>query len=58
MDIAALSITKNQVQLQQDIGVAVIKKVMNAAEENGNLITQMLMKSENSMPQTKLDLYV
>ncbi len=29
MDIAALSIIKNQVQLKQDVGIALMKKVMD-----------------------------
>jgi hypothetical protein len=32
MDIAALSIIKNQVQLKQDAGIAVLKKAMDTAE--------------------------
>ncbi|WP_041274620.1 YjfB family protein [Desulforamulus reducens] len=55
MDIAALSIIKNHVQIQQDVGVAVLKKAMNTAEENGNFLTQMLGKGENSIPQAKSD---
>lgn len=65
MDIAALAIIKNQVQLQQDVGVAVLKKVINTAKENGNLITQLMEKSGDAVPQSKLghlgnqiDLYV
>ncbi|GAB6180176.1 hypothetical protein JCM14036_14950 [Desulfotomaculum defluvii] len=55
MDIAALSIMKNQVKLQQNVGVAVLKKVMNTAEENGNFLTEMLGKGGHSIPQAKAD---
>lgn len=45
MDIAALSIIKNQVQLHQDVGVAVMKKAMGTAEQGGSLVNQMLSKA-------------
>ena len=51
MDIAALSIIKNQAQLQQDVGVAVLKKVLNTSEQNGNLLTQMMGNSGNTNPK-------
>lgn len=44
MDIAALSIIMNQVQLKQDAGIAVLRKAMDAAEQGGSLVTQMLDK--------------
>lgn len=44
MDIAALSIVKSQVQLQQDVGISVLKKAMNTAEQGGSLVSQMLDK--------------
>lgn len=65
MDIAALSMIKNQVELQQNVGVAVLKKAMQTAEENGNFLTEMLGKGGFSIPQAKsehlgnkIDLYV
>lgn len=45
MDIAALSILKNQAQLQQDVGIAVLKKAMGTAEQGGSLINRMLDKA-------------
>ena len=45
MDIAALSILKNQAQLQQDVGIAVMKKAMGSAEQGGSLVNQMLDKA-------------
>ncbi|MEG6520890.1 YjfB family protein [Desulfotomaculum sp. 1211_IL3151] len=51
MDIAALSIIKNQAQLQQDVGVSVLKKALNTAEQNSNLLTKMMDNSENTIPQ-------
>ncbi len=44
MDIPALSIIKNQVQLKQDAGIAVLKKAMDTAEQGGNLVNQILDK--------------
>ncbi|MBM7856048.1 hypothetical protein JOC37_002473 [Desulfohalotomaculum tongense] len=67
MDIAALAVIKNQVQLKQDVGMAVMKKAMGAAEQKGSLVNQMLDKmaegrteSRNNLPHigNKLDLYV
>ncbi|WP_347491407.1 YjfB family protein [Desulfoscipio sp. XC116] len=45
MDIAALSILKSQIQLQQDVGIAIMKKAMGTAEQSGSLINQMLDKA-------------
>ncbi|SFF95575.1 Putative motility protein [Desulfotomaculum arcticum] len=45
MDIAALSILKNQAQLRQDVGIAVLKKAMGTAEQGGSLINRMLDKA-------------
>ncbi|WP_066637318.1 YjfB family protein [Desulfolucanica intricata] len=42
MDIAALSILKSMAQVKQDAGVAVMKKAMDTAEQNGNFINRML----------------
>ena len=44
MNIAALSIIKNQVQLKQDVGASLMKKVMDTAEQDSNLVNQMLDK--------------
>jgi hypothetical protein len=38
LDIAALSVLKNQAQLQQDVGTSLMKKVMDTAEQNGNFV--------------------
>jgi hypothetical protein len=56
MDIAALSIIMNQVQLKQDAGIAVLKKAMGTVEQGGNLVNQMLDKVNNghTVPQGKL----
>ncbi|SMB82571.1 Putative motility protein [Desulfonispora thiosulfatigenes DSM 11270] len=53
MDIAALSMIKSQAQLQQDVGVAMMKKVMNTAEQRSNFINEMLGSSSKS-PQANL----
>ncbi len=45
MDIAALSIIKNQVQLQQDAGIAVLKKAIGTEEQGSSLVNQMLDKT-------------
>lgn len=54
MDIAALSILKNQVQLQQDVGIAVIKKAMGTVEQGGSLVNQMLDKSAEGKAATEV----
>jgi|ADurb_Cas_03_Slu_FD_contig_121_28772_length_2106_multi_5_in_0_out_0_3 hypothetical protein len=45
MDIAALSIIKSQAQLRQNVGIAVLKKAIGAAEQGGSLVNQMLDKA-------------
>jgi len=47
MDIAALSMITNQVQLQQDAGIAVLKKAMGTAEQGSSLVNQMMDKGAN-----------
>jgi hypothetical protein len=47
MDIAALSIIMNQVQLKQDAGIAVLKKAMSTAEQGSKLVNQMLDKVDD-----------
>jgi hypothetical protein len=56
MDIAALSIIKSQIQLQQDVGTSLLKKVMDTAEQNAGLVNQMLNKVNDgpSVAQGKL----
>jgi len=56
MDIAALSIILNQVQLKQDAGIAVLKKAMDTAEQGGSLLNQMLdkVKDGHTAAQGKL----
>ncbi|NLC07864.1 MAG: putative motility protein [Syntrophomonadaceae bacterium] len=44
MDIAALSIIKSQLQLKQDVGISLMNKVMETAEQNAGLVNQMLDK--------------
>lgn len=67
MDIAALSIIKNQAQLKQSVSIAMMKKAMGTAEQKGNFITEMLGKvaegnvAKQATPPhlgTKLDTYV
>ncbi|AGL01682.1 YjfB family protein [Desulfoscipio gibsoniae] len=56
MDIAALSIIKNQVQLKQDVGITVLKKAMDTAEQGSTLVNQMFDKVHqgNIATQAKL----
>ena len=42
MDIAALSVLKNQAQLKTDVGTSLMKKVMDTAEQNGNFVDKMM----------------
>ncbi|NLU49828.1 MAG: putative motility protein [Syntrophomonadaceae bacterium] len=56
MDIAALSIIMNQIRLKQDTGIAVLKKAMDAAKQNGSLVNQVLDKVNegHNVTQSKL----
>ncbi len=58
MDIAALSILKNQAQLQQDAGVAVMKKAMGTAEQGSDLVNQMLDKAAEGANPPHLGSYL
>ena len=42
MDIAALSVLKNQTQLQQDVGTSLMRKVMDTAEQDSNFVNKMM----------------
>lgn len=48
MDIAALSMITSQAQLKQDVGVAMMKKVMNTAEQNSGAVKDMLESIPNA----------
>jgi len=48
MNIAALSILKNQAQLKMDVGTLIMKKVMDTAEQDGSLLTRMLDRAAPS----------
>ncbi|MTI86028.1 MAG: putative motility protein [Firmicutes bacterium] len=56
MDIAALSVMKNQAQLKKDVGTSLMKKVMDTAEQNSGLMDQMLDKVDqgNAAAQARL----
>jgi len=56
MDIAALSIIKNQVQLKQDAGIAVLKKAMGTAEQGSTLMNQMLEKTNQGNAAAQVNL--
>lgn len=55
MDIAALSIVMHQARVRQDASVAVLKKVMDSAEEN---MARMLEISVNPHLGKNLDLKI
>lgn len=42
MDIASLSIAVNTVQVKQQAGISIMKKVIGGAEENKNAILEMM----------------
>ncbi len=46
MDIAALSILKSQAQMKQSVGIAVIKKAIDSAGQNADIVSEMLEKVE------------
>lgn len=45
MDIAALSMNMNQTKVQGDVGIALMKMVMNKGEENSVQMTEMMKNS-------------
>jgi hypothetical protein len=51
MDIAALSINLKQVQLQQEVGTAVLKMAMDSSRENADMLTEILAASTTVMEQ-------
>jgi hypothetical protein len=57
MDIAALSIIKNQVQLYQNVNMAVMKKAIGTAEQQSNLVNEMLGKTVPNLGKN-LDVYI
>lgn len=42
MDIAAMSMAMSQAKLQQNVGFALMRHVMDTAEQNGDMISQLL----------------
>jgi len=66
LDIAALSIVKSQMQVQEAVGVAVLKKSMDTAKQDYNLVNQLLGKIQTGNDSAvrlshlgnKLDIYV
>ncbi|MBO8138813.1 MAG: YjfB family protein [Desulfotomaculum sp.] len=56
LDIAALSTLKSQAQLQLDVGMSVMKKAMDTAEQNASLVNQMLDRVDQgkNAPEAKL----
>lgn len=47
MDIAAMSMAMSQSKLQQNVGFALMKHVMDTAEQNGDMISQLLSETGN-----------
>ncbi len=56
MDIAALSILKNMVQVRQQVNLAVTRKVMDLAEQNGSLMNRLLGQVNLGNPVTQPNL--
>lgn len=54
MDIAALSTAMSQVNLGQQVSIALTKKVMDTAEVNAAALTEMLKTSSVQAPHPTL----
>lgn len=52
MDIPAMSITLSQSKLQLNAGTMIMKKILNAARQNGEVMAQMLSESGAAAGQT------
>lgn len=50
MDIAALSVISSQSNVQQAVGIALMKKTMDVADEQGVTLQQMIAASPVSDP--------
>lgn len=55
MDIAALSIIKSQASLSQNVGIALLKKNMDSANENSQSLIKMMELSVNPSLGSNLD---
>ncbi|KEF38810.1 putative motility protein [Schinkia azotoformans MEV2011] len=58
MDIAALSTAMSQVNLGQQVSIALTKKVMDTAEVNANALTEMLKTSSAPAPHPTLGKFI
>lgn len=54
MDVAALSTVMSQVNLGQQVGIAMTKMVMDTAETNAAALTEMLKTSTVQAPHPTL----
>lgn len=52
LDIAALSIGMNQASLNQNVSIALVKKVMTNAEQNSDGLIKMLEASHPTLGKT------
>ncbi len=58
IDIAALSISMNQASLNQQVGIALTKKVMDTSKENVQALTKMMELSVNPNLGKNIDISV
>ncbi len=58
IDIAALSISMNQASLNQQVGIALTKKVMDTSIENVQALTEMMELSVNPNLGKNIDISV
>lgn len=42
MDVASMSINLTQAQLQQDVGISIVKKAMDSAEQTSSKLLEMI----------------
>ena len=56
MDIAQMSMNMSSIKMSSAIGLAVTKKAMEVAEQQGNAITQLMEQSVNPNLGSNVDL--
>lgn len=56
MDIAQMSMNMSSIKMSSAIGIAVTKKAMDVAEQQGNAITQLMEQSVNPNLGSNVDL--
>lgn len=58
MDIPGLSVAMSQANVSNDLGIAVLAKTLDAVEESGELMVQMMERSVNPHLGANIDVRV